>query len=348
MLKVKCTVLCLLLSLLAAGSAWAGLAEDWRAGKEAFNSGDYGEAIGKFSKCLTYEDLTPVQRGILHAWRGEAKGKIGDPAGAVEDYKKALEQEAPTAEEMAVWRGNLATSMAMLGMQKFMARDPDGAIVQYTKAIDSGHLGDKTLSKVYGDRGLAWAEKGEYERALRDLNQAMGLNPDNGIVLYNRAVTLLKMGEKQEGLAQLNAALDSGVLDAKRKAMAYNMRGLFWFKAGSYDKAAADYDRSMQADPDYAAAYNHAAWMKATCPQKAMRNGAEAVRLAQKALALNRIPSNLDTLAAAYAEAGKFDKAVETQKEALAMLRRQGGSRAVARYEKRLKLYQDQKPFRSN
>lgn len=67
-------------------------------------------------------------------------------------------------------------------------------------------------------------------------------------------------------------------------------------------------------------ALNDYAWLLATSPFEAVRNGPQAVTLALQAVGRNRSPSYLDTLAAAYAEAGKFDQAVATQQEALTLV----------------------------
>ncbi len=97
--------------------------------------------------------------------------------------------------------------------------------------------------------------------------------------------------------------------------------------------------------PDDAAAANSAAWILATSTHAELRNGADAVRLAELAVQKSNVSANLDTLAAAHAESGNFDKAVEVQKDALAAL-----TTAEARFkpeiEKRLAIYQEGRAWR--
>ena len=90
---------------------------------------------------------------------------------------------------------------------------------------------------------------------------------------------------------------------------------------------------------------NNLAWFLATCNDPAIRDGASAINLAEKAVAATnrKEPNYLDTLAAAWAEAGQFAKAVTIQKEAMAVLR-DGESRED--YASRLKLYESNKPYR--
>jgi hypothetical protein len=91
-----------------------------------------------------------------------------------------------------------------------------------------------------------------------------------------------------------------------------------------------------------------AAWLLATNPNASVRNGPEAVELAQRAVKLSegREPAILDTLAAAYAEAGQFDKAVETAIEAHRLAEAAGQRHQARAIEMRLELYRSHKPYR--
>jgi hypothetical protein len=93
-------------------------------------------------------------------------------------------------------------------------------------------------------------------------------------------------------------------------------------------------------------ALKRAAWLQATCPNPSVRNGTNAVEFAQKALAASKLKDAgvLDTLAAAYAEAGQFEKAVSTEKQAISLASRENEQKE---YETRLKLYQERKPYRA-
>ena len=91
---------------------------------------------------------------------------------------------------------------------------------------------------------------------------------------------------------------------------------------------------------------NNLAWRLATCPQAALRDGARAVELAREAdrLAGGKNPDYLDTLAAAYAEAGQFPQAVEAAERALTLAVAQSNPR-MEDIRARLKLYQGGSPF---
>jgi hypothetical protein len=97
--------------------------------------------------------------------------------------------------------------------------------------------------------------------------------------------------------------------------------------------------------PKTLASLNETAWLLATCSASEIRNGTNAVQLAETAVAATQRlnPGFLDTLAAAYAETQQFDKAVAVQEEAIALLHTE---QEKADYGSRLRLYQASKPFR--
>jgi hypothetical protein len=87
----------------------------------------------------------------------------------------------------------------------------------------------------------------------------------------------------------------------------------------------------------------------ATCIDERYRDGKKAIRLAKQAVASNATPWYMDTLAAAYAEAGKFADAVHTQEQVVALLRGKGGAHELLDdASKRLEFYRAGKPWRQD
>src|SRR5438067_12465009 len=89
-------------------------------------------------------------------------------------------------------------------------------------------------------------------------------------------------------------------------------------KSGPGSRAAAEFNRALQLAPDRVNALNSFAWLLATASDDSVRDGKRAVQLAERANALagNNDPTILHTLAAAYAEAGRFDEALQTARRA--------------------------------
>ncbi len=105
----------------------------------------------------------------------------------------------------------------------------------------------------------------------------------------------------------------------------------------------------LDTDPNNGEALNNIAWILATNPDASLRDGPEAVRLAERALAAGRDDdriSIMDTLAAAYAEAGDFDKATATARQALEESQEQGRAQASRLLQRGLNLYEERKPLR--
>ena len=112
-----------------------------------------------------------------------------------------------------------------------------------------------------------------------------------------------------------------------------------------YGRAIADYDRAIRLDPNDARAHNSRAWIQATCPDAKFRDGKTAVESATKACELSgwKAPSHIDTLAAAYAEAGGFDAAVKWQSRAIELA---SDPKEKDDDRTRLELYRAKKPYR--
>lgn len=113
--------------------------------------------------------------------------------------------------------------------------------------------------------------------------------------------------------------------------------------AGEFDKALEKADELIAETPDAAPLHNYKAWLLATCKVDSARNGKLAVEHALRACELDESPSNIDTLAAAYAEAGNFEAAVEKISQAIELTR---DSAQKLRFEARRSFYQDHQPYR--
>ena len=116
---------------------------------------------------------------------------------------------------------------------------------------------------------------------------------------------------------------------------------------GRIREAVAQYREALRLNPNLAGALNKLAWVLATGPDAELRNGAEAVGLAERACELthNGEPLFIGTLAAAYAEAGSFPEAVTTAEKAEQLATAAGLTAVAAKNRQLLELYRAGKPY---
>ncbi len=113
-----------------------------------------------------------------------------------------------------------------------------------------------------------------------------------------------------------------------------------------FEEAIVQYEKAYNASPDSIDVHNNLAWLLATCPDHTLRDAQRAIKLAKQAAQSTNYSdaSTLDTLAAAYAEAGAFDKAVMTQRKAISL----SPAASQSDLRSRLDLYLIGQPYHSS
>jgi tetratricopeptide (TPR) repeat protein len=180
----------------------------------------------------------------------------------------------------------------------------------------------------------------EFEKALADFDQALRLQPTNAHTLENRGEMLWRLGRTDEALKSLDEAigLDPDLLEA------YGVRAQIWSAKGDKEKMWQDLDESVRRNPEDRYAWGSRAWALATTPVAEHRDGQLAVAAATKACELTfwNEAHCLDILAAAHAETGNFSEAIQWSEKAISL----APKHKRAKYESRLKLYREGKPYR--
>jgi tetratricopeptide (TPR) repeat protein len=217
----------------------------------------------------------------------------------------------------------------------------DEAIESLTKAIDLNPEGDM----AYNTRGWAYYKKKQIDLAISDYTKAIEINPSIELFYNNRGLAYLDSGQNDLAISDFTHAIEINPTGDT----IYYYRGAAHTNKGEYDDAISDYSKAIELNQSYADAYNQLARIMATCPVEKGRDGIKAVELAEKAVALSPAPRVLDTLAAAYAEAGMFDNAIETQNKAILILLKESRPETeISGYKERLAAYQVKKPWRES
>jgi Flp pilus assembly protein TadD len=192
--------------------------------------------------------------------------------------------------------------------------------------------------------GRTLAQQGKLDLAERELALAADLLPDLARAQLDHAILALRRdGWSEAGIRHLRraAALSPGTAELHTQlARVLALRG-------DLSAALQELRIALQLAPDSVEAANDLAWILATHPDPRERNGAEAVALLEPLLATPSAdtPEVLDALAAAYAEAGRFDDAVAMASRAAARARATGQAPIAAIIEARRALYQGGQPF---
>ena len=192
--------------------------------------------------------------------------------------------------------------------------------------------------------GQAIHEKGNVEEAIMHFQNALRIDPSQASVHSALGVVLLEMGRAQQSLTYLERALE---LDPNDADAHYNF-GNTLLQLGRAREAVAQYNRALEINPDDIEAQNNMAWVLATCPDAAVRNGIQAVAIAERAdsLTMRKSPVISATLAAAYAEAGRFADAVKTAERAFQLASAEGNQSRASSIRAQIELYQTAAAFR--
>jgi len=203
---------------------------------------------------------------------------------------------------------------------------------------------DLASAFVQMNLGDALARKGRSDEAMMHYDEAIRLQPNYGDAYYNRGTVLYAKGRVDEAIADWAKALEMHPNDAD----AHTSLGNALLQKGSLREAIAHYVTALALAPEDPHSRNNVAWVLATASDSSIRDGARAVGFAQEAVQLSggREPRFLRTLAAAYAESGRFSEAIAVAQQAAVMATMQGKTDVANRLKKDLVLYRERQPMR--
>jgi tetratricopeptide (TPR) repeat protein len=187
-------------------------------------------------------------------------------------------------------------------------------------------------------------KSGQAKAAQEHLEVAVAESPAFAEAQANLGVALALQGQHAEAIPHFERAVE---INPFYTAVFENMAEAYGTQ-NELAKAAKYFQKALDQKPDDVALLNKAAWILATAMDPTARDGARAIVLAQHAVEVTnrQDASSLDSLAAAFAEAGRFDDAVAVETEALTLARSRGDRQFPIELEQRLALYRAHKAFR--
>ncbi|MFH0981956.1 MAG: tetratricopeptide repeat protein [Planctomycetota bacterium] len=190
--------------------------------------------------------------------------------------------------------------------------------------------------------GEALIEAGRPDEALQEFQSALATLPENARAYAGLGVVHLTRGDFEEAIRALKRALELDPVMPIHDRLAE-----VYVRAGRSPEAVKTLRAGMAATPGHWELARELAWVLATCPQSEVRNGQEAVKLAEQALRLGGAQvATLDTLAAACAEVGRFDEAIEMAQGALELARQRGTAATAEAISARLSQYRRGQAYR--
>jgi tetratricopeptide (TPR) repeat protein len=184
----------------------------------------------------------------------------------------------------------------------------DDAIAACTHIIASGNKESSTLAWALGNRGTHYLSKGDYDRAIRDFDQALTLDPKIPIYV-NRGFAYDNRGDHDRATNDYDQAIKLNPNDV----IAFNRRGIAYYNKGDYDRAIADYNEATALDPKYALAFNNRGLVYAAKKdyRLAIADYSEALRLDPK------LAGTFYSRGNAYRANGDLDRAIADYDEAI-------------------------------
>ena len=319
---------------------------------------DYGKAAEAES---VKREALRIHINLLGKEHPDVASSLHNLAWSLYQDNKLVESEATFREALAMRKkmlGNVhpdvAATLINLGStlfreKKFTEAEPvlREALGVYRKVFGSDHPSVagalNSLADTLRSEGKLGESESLYRQALTIKTESYGYwHPPANALLYRLGLVQIDEGKFDEAVITFQQAADEGSQFAKVQLgrMYENGKGVL--------KSTVEADKWLRklTESKHAQSLNQAAWKLATSEDETQRSGKWAVALAERAVELTERKNSgiLDTLAASFAEAGQFKKAISTQKEAIFLLTNEQEKKD---FNARLKLYESNTPCRS-
>lgn len=277
----------------------------------------------------------PLLQGLEGLRRGP-EAKLRQGAGALErgDLQAAASAFAAVVAEDST---NVAGYLN-LGVTHAQAGRYDDALRALRRAVAL----DSTNSRAHYNLGLLFRALDDPDRALRHFDEAAEHDPNNWAARFALAESLWERGECRGAIPHLDALLSQDPAHVRariRLAMCHA-------RLGASSEARRLLEEGHQAFPRQPELLDALVRLLSASRDSTVRDGAHAVTLAERLTSAVRRPETLESLAMAYAEAGRFPDAIRAQQEAIERARTRGDSTAIRRLRQGLERYRRGEPTR--
>lgn len=218
--------------------------------------------------------------------------------------------------------------------------DNAAALAEWKKALEI----DPDDARANNGIAIALSVSGDSDGAIAHLRKATRISPDFFEAYYNLGLELAKKNRVNEAIdAWLNTVRIRPSFAAGQENLGYA-----FYLQGKFADSLTHLRLALEADPDRVSDLNLAASVLATCPDSSLRNSADALALADRAQTLThgQDAAILDTVSAAYAEAGRFPNAIEVEQEAIKVATQQGKTALTDTLKAHLTRYESNAPLR--
>lgn len=260
---------------------------------------------------------------------GNVLARLGRLDEAANQYRAALELRPESPED----HNNLANVLMSQGKS-----------AEARKHLSLALGLNPRFAEAHNNMGILLAGEGQFAGAVEHFKAALRAKSDFPAAKMNLATVLSRAGRTEEALAEYRSLLRHGYASAQL----YYSLAVTLAQAKRVQEAIRVLRDGIEEVGDTPQLNEYIAWLLATSPDPTVRDGREALRFAKRAAdsKMGADPSSLDTLAASYAEQGRFAEAVAAAEKALELAREQAREDLAGAIEQRLSLYRAGRPYR--
>ena len=292
-------------------------------GTALYLRGDYEEAIDEFTAALA---IDPLVEADAHNNLGLAWQALGIFDRAISEYERAIEANPDHPDA----RNNFGVALLRRGRH-------EEAIAQLEQAVAL----DPSNEKTWFNLGAACEAAGDHDRAAARFREALRLNPAYAEAHNSLGLNLMLAGRPAEAVPALREAIRL----KPEFPEAHDNLGNALMLAGELGPAMNSFEQAARLRPNWAPPLLHMAQLLIASPDAAARDGKGAVRLAKRAAELTEYtdPEVIDVLAAAYAEAGDFERAAVAAHQVAGMYEARGNHAAARELRQRAEDYEKER-----